>query len=166
MQGIRARTLRTITALALGAGALVASAAPARAYDRGTCESAIGSTNVFAVDTIRIDTGTEGHVDFGDDAHWGGTPHGTAVVCWGRNGIAAVIGKLFADGPVGTCVSAQVEFFNSSGVDDSTFRSFCSGTFSMSSEIREFHGGVSNVQRRVRVKLFHNVLQHTSNRYR
>ena len=90
-----------IVALA-GLAWLVGLAVPAQAYDNNDCTNVYGQNGVFDFDTLRIDTGTNGMVDFGDHPHWFGAPQGTAVVCFSKNssegrGKAFVKGQLFAD---------------------------------------------------------------------
>lgn len=116
------KAMMLVAAVAVAVGVLVVPAAPARAYDQGTCNDQFGAANVESVDTIRVDTGSR-RVDFGDHPHWGGAPQGTAVVCWHRNGGAMVFGQVFVDGwAYGKKATARVTFFTAEGAaryDDS-----------------------------------------------
>lgn len=162
------RSIRLVMAMTLTAATLVSVAGPAQAFDRGDCDRAFGASNIQSVDTIRIDTGTVGQVDFGDNLHLGGVPQGPAVVCWATNGRVALIGRLFVDsGLVVTRVSAKITYFygnNVSGNYQPTFEIFSNNAGStLVSEVasgRDYN--------RVRVRLYSptNELVHTSNRYR
>jgi hypothetical protein len=110
MSGNTQRMARWVVATAVTAASLFAVAGSAQAFDTGTCQQFFGSSSTN-VDTVQVDTGTFGQVDFGDHNHWFGKPLGTAVVCWGPNGRVHVRGQLFADSPENVCVSAQFRFF-------------------------------------------------------
>lgn len=84
----RVMCLMTLT-IAAGIGARVA-----KGYDRGDCNRMFGSANVVKVQPFKIDTN---NVDFGDEPHFGGAPHGNAVLCWSVDGRVAVKGKLYSD---------------------------------------------------------------------
>lgn len=107
-----------VAAAAIAVGTLVVPASPARAFDRGSCDSYM-SSNVEAVDRFRIDDAIDvdqdghGAVAFGDHPYWADSPQGTAVVCWGDGGEAAVLGQLFWDDPKRStpCMFAHVTFF-------------------------------------------------------
>jgi hypothetical protein len=99
--------------MVLAAGSLAALASPAQAYDRSTCNAQFGAGNVASVDIVRQDNGQANEVDFGDGLHLGGEPLGNAVVCWSKNGKAAVVGRLYADASDGSArVSAQITYLN------------------------------------------------------
>src|SRR4051812_34643021 len=59
------RMTRSLTAMIVAAGSVAALAGQAQAYDGGTCNTLFGSANVASVDTVQIDSGTVGEVDFG-----------------------------------------------------------------------------------------------------
>jgi hypothetical protein len=88
--------LQLATVIVLSAGA--AQAVPAaQAFDRSACSQGVSWDQV---DQISL----EGDfADYGDDPHLGGSPVGTAVVCWDGNLANAnatrvqVIGKMFND---------------------------------------------------------------------
>jgi hypothetical protein len=72
------------------------------------------------VDTVRVDTGSTGKVDFGGDPHLFGAPQGSAVVCWDHlpNGdnFVELDGQLYWDDLfVGGCAEIVIDFFDSSG---------------------------------------------------
>src|SRR4051794_31344982 len=103
MSGNTQRMARWAVATAVTGASLLAMAGSAQAFDSGTCQQFFGSSGTN-VDTVQVDTGTFGQVDFGDHNHWFGKPLGTAVVCWGANGRVNVRGQLFADNPENVCV--------------------------------------------------------------
>lgn len=80
--------LMTLT-ISAGIGARVV-----HAYDRAVCDRMFGSANVEKVQSFNMN---KNDVDFGDEPHFGGTPHGNAVICWSIDGRVAVKGKLYSD---------------------------------------------------------------------
>jgi hypothetical protein len=107
--------VRSVTAMVAAVGSLVCLAGPAEAFDSGTCNSLFGADNVRGASPFKIDTGTDGKVDFGDHLHLWGAPQGTAVVCFQNAGAVAVKGYLYADpgdaGVVNLNVRAEITYF-------------------------------------------------------
>jgi hypothetical protein len=78
----------------IAVGAMVAWAAPSKAYDHGDCYVVFAAANVAKVAPSQIEAGW---VDWGDDPHSVGRPWGNAVICWSTDGRVAVKGRVFAD---------------------------------------------------------------------
>src|SRR5687767_7663339 len=85
MSGIGNVKAWSMTAMAMAAGSLLFSGAPARAYDLNHCNQLLPTSAVQTFSMIG------GEARFGDDA-----PFGEAVICWSPAGRVAVIGKLYA----------------------------------------------------------------------
>jgi hypothetical protein len=119
----RKRTVRSLIAMLVAAGSVAALAGPAQAYDRGKCNSMMGTANVESVDSVRMNTGTLDEVDFGDDPHWLGTAEGDAVVCWNKDGRVAVRGRLFADPSAGTVTASVSLVYYRNSMDLASWRS-------------------------------------------
>jgi hypothetical protein len=116
-------TARSLVAMLVAAGSAAALAGPAQAYDRTSCDNLWGPGNVESVDTVHMNTGSVGKVDFADNAHFFHTPYGNAVVCWAKNGRVAVQGRLYADPHAGSAtVSVSFVYYND-GVDLTSWRS-------------------------------------------
>lgn len=142
--------------------------------DRGDCDRAFGAANVFDVDTVRIDTGTVGMVDFGDDLHLWGAPQGDAVVCWQRNGRVLVKGRVFADtGDTNIYVYAHIQYINNGVVAATSTHKLSGGEGSKFVNVLTAAGNLTQV----RIRLFTgqtiaiaprppDTLVHTSNRFR
>jgi hypothetical protein len=106
--------LAVAAAVLLGSATLVVgAAAPAAAAP--TCPGGHDD-----VDTIRLDTGSSGRVDFGDDPHLFGAPQHGARVCWdvlpGGDIFVELDGELYWDDLwAGGCAEIAVDFFDRSG---------------------------------------------------
>lgn len=109
-----------VTILAVTAASFMALAffaAPAQAYDQGTCNSWFNSYEPFSEELTDVDRvkASAGSVDFGDGWHLGGSPAGDAVICWGSDGYAAIIGRLYADTPTLTHAGIDVTYYGTYG---------------------------------------------------
>jgi hypothetical protein len=158
-QGMRRRIVTvTLAVAALVAGLSAASVPAAHAYDQNNCSAGMRAD----VDQFKVDTGGSGDVDFGDDAHLGGVPQGTAVVCWGSGGSSVSLqGKLFWDSFDPGCADAEVTVFNRDnvGVSFQDYAGICSNG-GLRSKIIE-HSMFSNAAdlSRIRIRLFRRSLQ-------
>jgi hypothetical protein len=102
-----------IVALLASATVAIVGAAPAGAVP--TCGGSHDD-----VDTVRLDTGSTGKVDFGDDPHFFGTPTNAARICWDRTANGQIFveldGELYWDDlSAGGCAEIAVDFFNAAG---------------------------------------------------
>jgi len=166
-----ARIARTLAVVAVFAAALVAPGLvpAAHAYDAGTCSSGYDD-----VDTVRIDTGTSGNVDFGDDYHIGGVPQGNGVVCWGHDRTSVYLkGKLFWDSYGAGCADAVVQTYDTSSnlLSYQDFSEVCSYGGLASKVIDHYASSSSGKLDRIRISLYRRefdrsrTLVHVSNRY-
>ena len=95
-----------------------ATVAAVEAAPAGAVQTCPGSHD--DVDTVRIDTGSTGKVDFGDDPHLIGTPTNAAKICWDRTANGQVFveldGELYWDAQwSGGCAEIAVDFFDAAG---------------------------------------------------
>ena len=148
-----------LAAVAATAGLMTGPLVPAaQAYDQNNCSAGMRAD----VDQFKVDTGGSGDVDFGDDAHLGGVPQGTAVVCWGSGGSSvSLTGKLFWDSFDPGCADADVTVFRNDGVGVSfqDYSEICSNG-GLKSRVVE-HSMFSNARNlsRIRIRLFRRDLQ-------
>ena len=166
---------RSLAAIVVAGGSLVAVAGPAQAYDSGTCNGLFGAANVADVDPVLVDTGTVDMVDFGDGLHLWGAPQGTAVVCWHRDGRVAVKGRVYADNAHDIAVRAEITLYNA-GIASTATKYTLTGHNGASRDVSRLTTGGNHD--RVRIRLYFSAfaidvapghperLVHTSNRYR
>jgi len=145
--------LRSVAAMVAAVVSLVCFAGPAEAFDSGTCNNIFGADNVVSACTFKIDTGTDGKVDFGDHLHLWGAPQGTAIVCFARSGAVAVKGHLYADSPNPLWVQAEITYFIGDAVG-ATSRHQVTGNNAASTLVNQLKSG--GVFTRVRLRLFRN----------
>jgi hypothetical protein len=143
------------------AGLAVTAVGPtAHAYDGNNCSAGMRAD----VDQFNIDTGGSGDVDFGDDAHIGGVPQGTAVVCWGSGGSSvSLTGKLFWDSFNPGCADADVAIVRRNGTIGSfqEYSEICSNGGLKSRVVESsLFSNAANLSH-VRLRLFRRDLQNT-----
>jgi hypothetical protein len=102
--------LRSVAALAAALASLAFFAAPAQAYDQGTCNSWHAPKLGYLADVDRVKSSV-GSVDFGDGWHLGGSPTGDAVICWGSEAQVAIFGRLYADSPTPITAGINVTYY-------------------------------------------------------
>ena len=146
--------VRSVAAMVAVVGALVCLVGPAEAFDRGTCDSLFGADNVRGATPFKIDTGTDGKVDFGDHLHLWGAPQGTAVVCFQKAGAVAVVGRLFIDSPdEAIFAKAEITYFKGDVVGATSQHNVQgSGTANTLVNVRKSGGFFT----KVRLRLFRN----------
>jgi hypothetical protein len=158
---MRIRATAALAVATVVAGALVVTAPAARAYDQNTCQPGLRAD----VDQFRVDTGGSGDVDFGDDAHIGGSPQGTAVVCWSTGGDSvSITGKLFWDSFDAGCAAADVTIIRTDGTGASyqgLYEKCSSGGLRSTVVQSSFFGTIDNLDR-VRLRLFRKETWQTS----
>ena len=146
MSGMTKGLVRAGATLAVTVGAMTALAGPAAAYDRANCDNTFGADNVRVATTFKIETGTTGQFDFGDDFHLFGTPMGTAVACSSKSGGVRVLGKAFPDGATLVNPQVRVQFLRSNVVAKTSWHGLTVD------ELR--FGGAAGPFTKVRITLF------------
>jgi hypothetical protein len=130
----------------------------AYAYDQNNCSAGMRAD----VDQFKVDTGGTGDVDFGDDAHFAGSPQGTAVACWGSSGSSvSLTGKLFWDSFDPGCADVDVTVFRTNGSIASfqDYSEICSNGGLKSKVVEHSMFSNSGDLNRIRVRLYRRDLQ-------
>jgi hypothetical protein len=147
-----------VAAIVAAAGLVVTVGPAAHAYDQNNCQAGLRAD----IDRFKVDTGGSGDVDFGDDAHLGGVPQGTAVVCWANGGSAvSLTGKLFWDSFDPGCADVDVSVIRRNGnvASFQEYSEICSNGGLKSRVVESSMFSNASDLSRVRIRLFRRDLQ-------